>query len=238
MAEEDRLKRKIRQENQTRDNLTEAWSAELERLVSGAVRVAIAPEGPGVDTALIDAGIEEQLSILEELYGVELSFVVDEFGRLTDEPPFIEEDIDAAEILMEAEIEKVAGRVSNIATDLQAEIARSIFLDQEPDLERLASRAGRTVSQIKTEVNTGMAAFNRTFTVRKAKDAFGENPKFIYIGPNDDVTRDFCRGVLLDRSPPVYTLKEIEAMDNKQDLPVLTTGGGFNCRHDWRPFGN
>lgn len=56
---------------------------------------------------------------------------------------------------------------------------------------------------------------------------------FHYEGPDDLITRPFCREVL-DRGGS-YTLEEIQAMDNEQGLPVLESGGGWNCRHMWIP---
>lgn len=55
--------------------------------------------------------------------------------------------------------------------------------------------------------------------------------KFMYSGPADDNTREFCRRLLAGSD--FYTKDEIAAMDNGQTNDVFTTCGGFNCRHKW-----
>lgn len=53
---------------------------------------------------------------------------------------------------------------------------------------------------------------------------------FLYVGPNDAKTRPFC----VDLVGEVHTRAEIDAMDNGQLPNVMLTGGGYNCRHQWR----
>jgi hypothetical protein len=55
--------------------------------------------------------------------------------------------------------------------------------------------------------------------------------RFMYAGPIDVKTREFCLRLL--REGKFYTKAEIEAMDNGQTNDVFTTCGGFNCRHKW-----
>jgi hypothetical protein len=62
--------------------------------------------------------------------------------------------------------------------------------------------------------------------------AFGAGMEFfLYVGPVDSVTRDFC----LSHVGRVYSRAEIEDMDNGQTENVFTDGGGWNCRHTWSP---
>ena len=93
----------------------------------------------------------------------------------------------------------------------------------------LANAEGRTISNLETEVRTGLMGYQRLVAVEKAK-TLGIT-KFLYVGPDDKVTREFCHAHV-DR---VFTLDQIQAMDNGQGLPVLVYGGGYNCRHHWRP---
>lgn len=53
---------------------------------------------------------------------------------------------------------------------------------------------------------------------------------FLYAGPNDLKTREFCKA----RVGEVFTREEIDAMDNGQLPNVMLTGGGYNCRHQWK----
>jgi len=55
--------------------------------------------------------------------------------------------------------------------------------------------------------------------------------KFMYSGPLDENTREFCEKLL--RGGEFYSKDKIAAMDNGQTQDVFTTCGGFNCRHKW-----
>jgi hypothetical protein len=50
---------------------------------------------------------------------------------------------------------------------------------------------------------------------------------FFYVGPVDTRVRPFC----MARVGKVYTREAIDAMDNGQLPNVMSTGGGYNCRH-------
>lgn len=53
----------------------------------------------------------------------------------------------------------------------------------------------------------------------------------LYVGPLDSKTREFCQQLV----GQTFTVSEIEQMDNGQTGPVITDGGGWNCRHQWAP---
>lgn len=53
---------------------------------------------------------------------------------------------------------------------------------------------------------------------------------FLYVGPDDIKTRDFCA----ERVDRVYSREAIEAMDNGQLPNAMLTAGGYNCRHQFR----
>ena len=81
-------------------------------------------------------------------------------------------------------------------------------------------------------------AFSRFSNSTQAK-AFQEFPeqKFIYVGPNDAVTRDACQRVLSgSMSNDGFTAKEINALANGSDFFGISDRGGYNCRHDWVPI--
>lgn len=101
-----------------------------------------------------------------------------------------------------------------------------------------ASRYGSTI------INTQIDTFNRSVTAMAAEDA--GVTRFRYVGPKPD--REFCSHVLNgDRAAlgvsgvepsgegRVYTIEEINSMDNGQTGDVLRTSGGWNCRHFWVP---
>ncbi len=69
---------------------------------------------------------------------------------------------------------------------------------------------------------------------KKARDA--GITKYMYVGPSDDVTREFC----LDRVDQVWTTAEIESWNGLQwrgkipGVDVFVTRGGYNCRHHFQ----
>lgn len=111
---------------------------------------------------------------------------------------------------------------------VRQQVIRGIVLGQSAQID-VEGLGGRLESHIKTEIRTGEMAFSRTITALKSKDLGVK--KYEYVGPLDNLTREFCRGVV----GHTYTEEEIKGMDNEQGLPVLEYGGGYNCRHIWLP---
>jgi hypothetical protein len=87
--------------------------------------------------------------------------------------------------------------------DISAERARTVY-------DTLTSTFSRQVAQLGTTGEPDEA--------------------FLYVGPDDDKTREFCE----ERVDRVYSRSAIEAMDNGQLPNVMLTAGGFNCRHQFR----
>ena len=60
-------------------------------------------------------------------------------------------------------------------------------------------------------------------------DKAPKDAKYIYIGPADEKTRDFCLSAI--QLGPV-TLEQINSAGSEY-VNSLTKGGGPNCRHGW-----
>lgn len=84
--------------------------------------------------------------------------------------------------------------------------------------------------QANTLANTAVAQFDNAYMIENASQAGVQ--KFIYDGTIIFTTRDFCR----DRVGKIFTLAELELMDNGQGLPVIPSLGGYNCRHYLTPI--
>jgi hypothetical protein len=80
-----------------------------------------------------------------------------------------------------------------------------------------------------TFANTSMQMFYRDVSHVSAEKTGWDN--YIYAGPEDGKTRQFCESLL--RDDKTYSREEIDAMDNGQLPDVFATGGGYNCRHNW-----
>lgn len=93
------------------------------------------------------------------------------------------------------------------------------------DAVLLVKKSARTARfRAETIVNTVRLSRSRSATIKDAKPA----DKFRYTGPSFK-TRQFCR----ERIGQIFTLAEIEAMNNGQGLPVKEFCGGYNCKHRW-----
>jgi len=79
----------------------------------------------------------------------------------------------------------------------------------------------------KTLANTAIAQFNNELTFAQAEMSGVET--FQYFGPLAPSTRPFCRAHV----GKIFTLAEIERMDNGQGISVRSSCGGYNCRHYW-----
>lgn len=87
---------------------------------------------------------------------------------------------------------------------------------------------------VKQQVHDALVQFDRTINAKVALDSGAE--KFIYKGPDDEVTREFCQRHV----NKVYTIDEIKKIwegdwAGKSSSNPFATAGGYNCRHRWRP---
>lgn len=84
------------------------------------------------------------------------------------------------------------------------------------------------VANLHTLFDTQVSMFGRQVEAI-ATEGLPEDQPFLFVGPNDVVTRPFCR----DHVGLVMTRDRIEALDNGQLPNPFITGGGYNCRHSW-----
>lgn len=92
----------------------------------------------------------------------------------------------------------------------------------QSDLARYARQA----------VHDGLMDFDRAINMNMALEAGAE--RFVYIGPDDEVTRDHC-DKYVNRT---LTLDEIRkawegSWKGKREGSPFVVAGGFNCRHHW-----
>lgn len=124
---------------------------------------------------------------------------------------------------------------TKIAYDI-SDFAISTKLSQMPSAQikqELGFKFAMEGRNIMTEVNTAMATFDRT-----AKDMLYKNAgieKYIYVGPNDNVTRESCRKILA--SPLQETGWTRAQIDANPDVDFNLGGKPYyNCRHEFVPF--
>ncbi len=187
-----------------------------------------------LEEILREGGLQKEVTKLYKIYAEELREIGREFNRQKEFEVLSDLDRPMVEALIEFDVNKTSNRLTEYVDDVRSTVMRGVILGSAPDFSQLHEAAGGGfVRDLNNELRTNLSAFNRTVTLKKANDVGFE--LFIYLGPDDKATRPFCAG-LLEKDPPIYTLDEIEDMDNGQDLPVAQYGGGYNCRHQWRPI--
>ncbi len=190
-----------------------------------------------IDQILEAQGYKTAFAEIRTLYAEELERVLDTFEDLEGDASLtILTDPRTIEAFIEPGLEKVTRITDELIGDSRQILIDNVLTGTQPDLKEIRETFGRrAANNIQTELTTQLQAFNRRATVTAAVEAFGDNPEFLYIGPNDGSTRPFCRSVLTQRAVPIYSLKEISGLKNGQGLDVMTFGGGYNCRHRWAP---
>lgn len=245
MATQDELQRAVNNNAKVSEAAVELFVKDLEAILRKRMRT-LSQELSGVDAletairlgglynSLEALGYKEQLARLEEIYAIELGSVREEFIIATGEDPITDIDIATLETLIDFDIEEIDNTVHVYTDRLKSIIQREAVFGNDFDVQDLHEELSpATFNRVKTELNTGAASFNRALTVRKARETGDKDPLYYYNGPLDKITRDFCEGILVDRSPPIYKESEILRMDNGQGLDPLMAGGGYNCRHKW-----
>lgn len=192
---------------------------------------------------------QASLAGLEVIYGKELRSALDSVGRtLGKRISATDEDLQVASDVVDIEKTAVKTQIDAHTNDLQRTLYSAtvspVFVTVD---DFRAVQTERVFRNVETELRTSVMSYNRTMNVKKAVE-FGIN-FFAYRGPDDNITRPFCDYLLgdaaaLSRDPKasinaparrsaIYTLDEIRTMRNGQGLPVMQSGGGYNCRHTW-----
>lgn len=225
-------------------NQVDSFIADLQRFLELALEEIIGE--------LEDGNVDPALALGKLIYEMKKRGMIEEIGKLRliykDElkrvdQAMIEYGIDAGSYgvtrdtlsaLIKFNINEVENKTIEVIGQLRPLMLQRVLLGQNIALAPLrAVLAKKLYNQIKTEINTAMLTFSRLIVMTQAIRLGFE--KFIYNGPDDSLTRPFCKHVLEKRNPPIYKLSEINKMDNKQGLDVKISGGGYNCRHEWRP---
>jgi hypothetical protein len=142
-----------------------------------------------------------------------------------------------------AELSKTAVRTKAELSDAVADLAqtaqsKALFsrgITTMSDLTNtLVRHTGQSIPQAETLAATGLTKYYRQVG-KLTYDAIEDGPlgpqRYIYMGPNDVMTRPFCKDLLRHNHP--RTMEEIKNLDNGQLPNPFISGGGYNCRHQW-----
>lgn len=105
---------------------------------------------------------------------------------------------------------------------------RGLITGRYPWGERTGLYEWHAGTYVRTASMQAARAFNEDIAQRAGLE------QRVYVGPFDNKTRPFCQRHV----GAVLTVPEIEELDNGQTGDVLTTGGGWNCRHQWIAIDN
>lgn len=185
----------------------------------------------GLQTALVEAGMQRELGRLIAIYGDELEEIQAAVGKVAGRAvPFSNLDMDTIEALIQFDADMVQSRIFTYIDDVKATVMQSLIAGSPVNLKALHQDYGLpALGNIKTEVSTTIAGFQRSVSQKKAQDVGLE--LFLYLGPDDDVTRPFCE----ERVGQVFDIDQIRDWDNGQGLPADIYLGGYNCRHQLVP---
>lgn len=185
----------------------------------------------GLKSAMEEEGLGRYFDRARALVQEEYAAVQAEFEQTTGKKALLSEftrkSLDA---LRDTRLNLASTYVDDYLGDVRSAVLDAVVGGREIEPEDiLDSATGRTLANLQTELNTTRMAYQRVIHFEKAKKAGID--KFLYVGPDDQITRDFCK----EHVGKVYTRDEIAEMDNGQNLPVEIYCGGYNCRHHWRP---
>jgi hypothetical protein len=105
----------------------------------------------------------------------------------------------------------------------------TVDVDTSSVISTLSLKMQKAEGRQLTEVNTKLSMYGRSVTAAVAESAGIKY--YLYTGPLDGLTRDFCKP-LVDK---VVSNAQMRRLNNRQGLSVKTGGGGYNCRHSWSP---
>lgn len=153
-------------------------------------------------------------------------------------PPPMEFSPDDLKLLVGKQVKSVAELRSVVTSLANQAQTKTLFstgaMSFSQVTEILAKYTGKTIPQARTLAQTATTTFYRAMAdrnYRAIEAATGEPAFFTYEGPDDQITREFCKKMLRRRRP--LSREQIEALDNGQGLDPMTSCGGYNCRHSW-----
>jgi len=178
---------------------------------------------------LLDRGYTNAVNGLMESYEdqvVKIKALADKRGIATIQGATVAQ----LQLLQDLEAESLLGKATTFANDLKDGLFKGIVSGERPSniVARLKDTVKLETHQLNVAVQDGIKQFD---DVARHKVFEGEDVRWEYVGPADEVTRDICFNTLTNQPAKGYT----EAQVNASATP-FGTRGGFNCRHSWMIF--
>lgn len=185
-----------------------------------------------VRTLLDESGYTELLDRMDARSLELLSKLQQKMRTIGLDASFASADINKLDALVSLQRTEFSNLGDRIAMSIETELRRQILAGEtvQQAATALADAVGVTHAQATTLANSSLLNFHQQ-SLNVASDRTGAE-KFLYIGPDDGLTRPFC-DVLLNKW---LSRKEISKLRNGQLPGVYRTRGGYNCRHSWMPL--
>ncbi len=185
----------------------------------------------------------KRLNFLQELvdkgYGQEVNNLMDEYDKLLTDAvneakrrgisPLKTETVEAIQTLKDLNTEVLLGKAKAYGDELKGYMFTNIYGGTSvKDIVEGIEGINLASHQLNVAVNTGLRQFSDFSRYNVFK---GEDVKWIYVGPNDGVTRPKCERTLLDKKNNLKKgFTEAQVGDSGTPFGIR---GGYNCRHSW-----
>ena len=162
--------------------------------------------------------------------GIISGYTAGNVGTLLSKEMFAEITEETLQALLTQSEQYLAGEITAMSNVVKQEVVAGIMNNRTVDeiLESVGKKGYGAGVGMKRVINDGMNNYSRSVT-RMMMDEAPDNTKYIYIGPADEKTRDFCLSAI---QAGEVTMAQIKSLGWKSSL---TEGGGINCRHGWEP---
>lgn len=157
----------------------------------------------------------------------------DDFAKLGLSDAFTAQSAASLRAQVDGTLDRIAGVAKDATEALRTAIIDTVRSGVSPEaaLSDIADAMRGTAAQVASTFDTGLAGFDRTVSTQTATDAGIE--WFLYDGPVDDLTRDYCRARVGYR----FTLASLDATPNDTGpQPPSVYCGGWGCRHRLVPL--
>lgn len=199
---------------------------------------------PELVRALDDAGYPEAANRYADRYADVVARVNETFGVKGIRAEFSAVSLEGLETARTLDLQMFEQIGTNAMREVQRSISQAVIYERDytsfvESLREAITGNDKRGAPLATRANsfasTAIAEFDATVTERLGDEA--GVTLYRYWGPEDTITRPWCRAVLRDNHP--RTKEEIEALPksptNIYGGSNMVSRGGISCRHLWQP---
>lgn len=180
-----------------------------------------------LSTTNLPDSISGQLNQIASLYQSRINNLEEAFKTVANAKQIFEgKDAEMISQIVSLDTAQIVTTIDQTFNEFKQATFRGVVSRQLPDLPQLIQGITDSFeSRLPSDLNTQLAAFQRSVTLQKSEDLGLEY--FLYAGGLIKTSRQFC----IERAGKIFSIAEAKTWDNEQDLPVIPYLGGWNCRH-------